>query len=310
MKYRLDQLVDMSKIEDLLEAFSSTIDIPSAIIDLEGNILAAAGWNRICTDFHRVNEESCKLCLESDTQIANMIEEGNKVNVYKCKLGLTDAASPIIIEGEHIANAFVGQFLLDEPDLDGFRQQASKYGFDMEDYMEALKAVPIVDQGRLPGILKFLTTFSEIAAQMGLDRLRQIKTSNRVEAQAREIIDISTPVLKVWDGVLVSPLIGSLDSRRAEKFTEVLLNGVAKNQAQVVLIDITGVAAIDTQIARHLLEASSAVQLLGAKVILTGVRPAIAQTFVHLGVDLEKIISRSSLASGLEYAIESMKPMV
>jgi rsbT co-antagonist protein RsbR len=103
---------------------------------------------------------------------------------------------------------------------------------------------------------------------------------------------------------MLAPLIGSLDSQRTQQLMEKLLESIVDTRSSVALIDITGVPSIDTQTARHLVEAVSAVRLLGADVILTGIRPAIAQTLVHLGVDLSGVATRSSLSSGLRVALE------
>jgi PAS domain S-box-containing protein len=124
--------------------------------------------------------------------------------------------------------------------------------------------------------------------------------------QAQEILEIATPVVRVWDGVILAPIIGLLDSQRTQQLMEKLLQGIVDTGSTVALVDITGVPAIDTQTARHLVESVAAVRLIGADVILTGVRPAIAQTLVHLGVDLTGITTRGSLAAGLRAALESL----
>lgn len=123
-----------------------------------------------------------------------------------------------------------------------------------------------------------------------------------ITRQTQEILELSTPILRVWDDIVAAPLIGTLDSERTQHFMERLLNSIVETNSQIALIDITGVPTIDTQTAQHLLETISAAKLLGAKIILTGVRPAIAQTLVHLGVDLSEIDTQSSLSSGLQVA--------
>lgn len=130
--------------------------------------------------------------------------------------------------------------------------------------------------------------------------------SEILQRQAQEILEISTPVLQIWKGVVVAPLIGTLDSQRTQKFMERLLARIVETNSPVALIDITGVPTIDTQTAQHLIDTISAVRLLGAQVVLTGVRPAIAQTLVHLGVDMSEVTTRSSLASGLIVAMNSL----
>lgn len=132
------------------------------------------------------------------------------------------------------------------------------------------------------------------------------------EAMARQrlvqaILEVSIPVMKVWEGVLCAPLIGTLDSQRTEQLMERLLQRIADTGASVALIDVTGVPSVDTQTARHIIETATAVKLLGAQIILTGIRPVIAQTLVHLGVDLSEIVTRSSLATGFRAALEMLE---
>jgi PAS domain S-box-containing protein len=131
----------------------------------------------------------------------------------------------------------------------------------------------------------------------------QNAATEALSRRANEILEIATPVVQVWEGVILAPLIGSLDSQRTQQLMEKLLDSIVDTRSSVALIDITGVPSIDTQTARHLVEAVSAVRLLGADVILTGIRPAIAQTLVHLGVDLSGVTTRSSLSAGLRVAL-------
>jgi len=116
----------------------------------------------------------------------------------------------------------------------------------------------------------------------------------------------TVPVVQVWTGVLLVPLIGTLDSQRSQQLMERLLKRIADTGSPVALLDITGVPAIDTQTAQHLIETISAVRLVGAAVVVTGVRPSIAQTLVHLGIELSNITTRSSLSAGLRKALEIM----
>jgi rsbT co-antagonist protein RsbR len=130
------------------------------------------------------------------------------------------------------------------------------------------------------------------------------QADEQIQQQAKEIMELSTPVMQVWQGVVVAPLIGSLDSTRTQQFMERLLDRIVETNSPVALVDIMGVPTIDTQTAQHLIETISAVRMLGAQVVLTGVRPAIAQTLVHLGIDLSGIITRSSLSAGLQVALD------
>jgi PAS domain S-box-containing protein len=133
------------------------------------------------------------------------------------------------------------------------------------------------------------------------------RAEERIQQQSKDILELSTPVMQVWQGVVAAPLIGSLDSQRTQQFMERLLNRIVETNSPVALVDIMGVPTVDTQTAQHLIETISAVRLLGAQVVLTGVRPAIAQTLVHLGVDLTGIITRSSMSAGLQVALDILK---
>jgi rsbT co-antagonist protein RsbR len=148
-------------------------------------------------------------------------------------------------------------------------------------------------------VAKLVDTIALSALEGAIQRREKI-----ISQQTTTILELSTPVIQVWNGVIVVPLIGSLDTQRAQRLTDQLLQRIVETASPVALLDVTGVPAIDTKSAQHIVEALSAVRLLGADIVLTGLRPAIAQTLVHLGIDLKNIVSRSSLAAGLRYAFE------
>jgi rsbT co-antagonist protein RsbR len=125
--------------------------------------------------------------------------------------------------------------------------------------------------------------------------------------QTDEITEISTPVIRVWEGILALPIIGTLDSARTQVVMESLLQEIVDRRASIAILDISGVPAVDSLIAQHLIKTVSATRLMGAECIISGIRPEIAQTIVHLGIDLSNIITKSSLASALEYAFKSLK---
>jgi len=121
--------------------------------------------------------------------------------------------------------------------------------------------------------------------------------------QQREIAELSTPVVKLWDGILALPLIGTLDSQRTQVVMENLLQTIVDTEAEIAIIDITGVPTVDTLTAQHLLKTVAAARLMGADCIISGIRPQIAQTMVHLGVELN-VVSKASLADALAVALE------
>ena len=122
--------------------------------------------------------------------------------------------------------------------------------------------------------------------------------------QGQDLLELSTPVVKLWDGVLALPLIGTLDSARTQVVMESLLQKIVETGADVAIIDITGVPTVDTLVAQHLLKTVTAARLMGAECIISGIRPQIAQTIVHLGVDLGDITTKSSLADAFKIAIK------
>jgi len=142
----LEELLKASEIHQLFESYYKLIKIPVAIIDLNANVLLSSRWKRICTQYHRVHPTTYSHCIESDTKMALQLKEGQTYTIYSCLNGLTDCASPIVIEGKHVANVFIGQFLTKAPDEARFRRQAEEFGFDVADYIAAIREVPIVDE--------------------------------------------------------------------------------------------------------------------------------------------------------------------
>ena len=142
------------------------------------------------------------------------------------------------------------------------------------------------------------------ASTIARDITEQKKLREALTQRAKDILDISTPVLQVWEGVVVAPFIGTLDTQRAQQFMERLLDRIVQTNSSVALLDVTGVPAVDTRTAQHLIETITSVRLLGAQAVLTGVRPAIAQTLAHLGINLADVVTRSSLAAGLRVALD------
>ncbi|MBC7743836.1 MAG: STAS domain-containing protein [Flavobacterium sp.] len=125
--------------------------------------------------------------------------------------------------------------------------------------------------------------------------------------QTDEITEISTPVIRVWDGILALPIIGTLDSARTQVVMENLLQEIVETGSSIAILDISGVPAVDSLIAQHLIKTVSATRLMGAECIISGIRPEIAQTIVHLGIDLSNIITKSTLASALKFSFQSLK---
>jgi rsbT co-antagonist protein RsbR len=124
-----------------------------------------------------------------------------------------------------------------------------------------------------------------------------------ISRQQTEMLELSTPVVKLWDGILALPLIGTLDSQRTQVVMESLLEEIVRSGANIAIIDITGVPTVDTLVAQHLLKTVAAARLMGAECIISGIRPQIASTIVHLGVNLGDVVTKSTLADAFSIAL-------
>jgi len=147
---------------------------------------------------------------------------------------------------------------------------------------------------------------TEILDQLGMVTIREFQKSREdvINRQRDEMLELSTPVVKLWDGVLALPMIGTLDSARTQIVMESLLQRLVETEAQIAIIDITGVPTVDTLVAQHLLKTVTAIRLMGADCIISGIRPQIAQTIVHLGVELHGVTTKATLADALSLALK------
>ena len=151
-----------------------------------------------------------------------------------------------------------------------------------------------------------LWAISELLDTLGMHTIRAFQKSREevIRRQQEELLELSTPVVKLWDGVLALPMIGTLDSQRTQVVMESLLQRIVETGSDIAIIDITGVPTVDTLVAQHLLKTVTAIRLMGADCIISGIRPQIAQTIVHLGLDLGGIVTKANLADALALALK------
>ncbi|SPF34976.1 putative Histidine kinase [Syntrophobacter sp. SbD1] len=195
MQYKLAELIDVEKTEVILGRIIDAFGASAGIIDLEGNVIVAVRWRKICTDFHRKNQVSRKRCIVSTTKLANEVAPGGSFSVFKCLNGLTGASSPIVIEGEHLGNAFICQFLTEKPDTDFFTGQADEHEFDKSSYLSALSELPIIGRGALPSLLPLITSIAEAIASVGLRQLRQMEVEKELH-RVRDKLQLQNAELK------------------------------------------------------------------------------------------------------------------
>jgi PAS domain S-box-containing protein len=163
-------------------------------------------------------------------------------------------------------------------------------------------SIPMRDSGgRITHVINTWEDTTERKRREAEERLYQEAV---IEQQAATLAELSTPLLAISETTVIMPIIGAVDSGRAQRMTEALLTGIAATQARIAILDITGVPVVDTQVANAFVQAAQAMQLLGAIVILTGIRPEVAQTLVGMGVDLRGITTRGTLRDGITYALQ------
>ncbi|QHI99910.1 STAS domain-containing protein [Xylophilus rhododendri] len=155
----------------------------------------------------------------------------------------------------------------------------------------------------LGGLLWSVTALADKLAQHTVATFQHAR-EDIIRRQQEELLELSTPVIKLWDGVLAVPMIGILDSNRTQLVMETLLQKIVETESGLAIIDITGVPTVDTLVAQHLLKTVTAIRLMGADCIISGIRPQIAQTIVHLGIDLQGINTKASLADALQLALQ------
>jgi rsbT co-antagonist protein RsbR len=184
--------------------------------------------------------------------------------------------------------------------------QTANFIFALKGPFFALLQQEFSDQPQL--LAEQLLQASELFDALGLHTIRTYQASREavIRRQQEELLELSTPVVKLWDGVLALPMIGTLDSQRTQVVMESLLQRIVDTGSEIAIIDITGVPTVDTLVAQHLLKTVTAIRLMGADCIISGVRPQIAQTIVHLGLDLQGVITKANLADALALALRRL----
>lgn len=184
------RLVDIGQLQRLLEAQHQVTGVPVAILDVDENVLVAVGWQEICTRFHRQHAEAVELCRQSDAYIkAHLCDFPEEYVDYRCRNGLRDLAMPIFIDGRHLATFFTGQFFYDDdpPDMEFFRSQAARFGFDAAEYLAALKRVPVFSREYIRNVMSYCRGLVEMMAEIGLKNLRLAREVEKRKKSEKEV---------------------------------------------------------------------------------------------------------------------------
>ncbi len=189
--------------------------------------------------------------------------------------------------------------------LKGFSSsETASFLFSLKRPLFELLQQGLADDPKLLG--NQLWAITEVIDTLGLHSVKVYQKTREdvIQRQQEEMLELSTPVVKLWEGVLALPMIGTLDSQRTQVVMESLLQRIVDTGSEIAIIDITGVPTVDTLVAQHLLKTVTAIRLMGADAIISGVRPQIAQTIVHLGLDLQGIVTKANLADALALALK------
>jgi PAS domain S-box-containing protein len=189
-KYGINDLLDVNQLKELFRQFNKATGFTIGFLDHPGlNILIATGWRDICTKFHRAAPRSLKNCLRSNHVLLDKLKKPGQVVIEGCANGMVDCATPIIIEGKHVASLATGQLFLEKPDISRFKKQAKMFGYNEHDYLEALKDVPVVDAETLKNVTRFLGSMAVVLSQAGYARLvheREIAERKKAQEQLRK----------------------------------------------------------------------------------------------------------------------------
>jgi PAS domain S-box-containing protein/putative nucleotidyltransferase with HDIG domain len=171
----LSDIIDSEKLQVLMNEFYGLTRIGIGIIDLRGRVLVGTGWQDICTKFHRINPESCRLCIESDLELSHNVPAGT-FKLYRCKNNMWDMATPIMLGDKHVGNIFLGQFLFDDetPDYEIFRQQARRYGFDEQEYLAALDRIPRWNRQTVNAAMSFYSVFAGVIGNLSYSNIKLV----------------------------------------------------------------------------------------------------------------------------------------
>ena len=286
--------------DNVVPAYSPNLRTISLLADKENEILEAWIENRInSSDFRETLISGEELRADSQsflrafiTAVANSNTEemrGKEFNsIRRLLLEISEARAAQAFSPSETA-FYV--FSLKETILPFLRDE---YSDDPETLLEELN--------KLSKALDKLGSFIFVSTIKNRERV--------IRQQQQDMLELSTPVVQIWDRIICLPLIGTLDSRRTQLMMERLLERIVRSRAEVAILDITGVPTVDTQVANYLIKTVTAVRLLGSTCIVTGVGPSIAQTIVHLGIDLAGIITRNQLSDGIRLAFELTRQKV
>ena len=306
----LRSLLPLHHLRHLCEEFTALTGAVTAVLDLEGTILVATGWQDLCTCFHRVNPDTAARCRKSDTILAAQLQNGQLYNIYQCENGLVDVAVPIVVMGQHVGNFFTGQFFLQRPDRACFEAQARQFSFPPDEYLAAVARVPIFTEANVRSIMGFFTHLTHLIAEISLARMQQENANLELQKKNEELKrsnedlerfayatshDLQSPLRKTiqFSQLLKRRHAENLDQTGHEYLDFIIENGHQMSQLISDILEYSRVARQRPQLERtsSRIAIETAMQILAAEI-------AAAEAEIILG-DLPEVIAESALLVSL-----------
>lgn len=215
---QLDALLDVQAVQSMLVVFSKLTGVAIGLFDIRGNLYASAGWQDVCTMFHRTHPQTRLKCQESDTHLNQCLKKGAHA-AYKCGNAMWDVVTPIYLGDRHIANIFIGQFFYEDEHLDFefFSSQAEAYGFDCEAYVQALARVPRFGREEITSVMDFLVRFADMLSTLGYANFKLTRTLEELQCGQQRLAEI----LSWKESILNTTALGILVVARQRVITEV-----------------------------------------------------------------------------------------
>ena len=199
-KTTIEDLVDVENLKDIFDKFSKLTGYTTGLVKQDTrDILISTGWTDICKTYHRGSESSAHICKESNAILTQNLKESHQISTQKCQHGMVDGATPIIIDGEHLADIFSGQVLLNKPDIEEFKKGAKEFGYDIEKYLEALEDVKIITEDKLKEALEFLASIAKLVAEIGKEKKEYLKLNALLELKVEERLKEKESLLSLFD---------------------------------------------------------------------------------------------------------------
>jgi len=196
----IDELLDIEALKSIFEKFSSLTGYTTGFVKQDTReVLISTGWTDICKKYHRGSISSEYICKESNKELTKNLKKLHQINLKECHHGMVDGATPIIIDGEHLADLFSGQVLLHKPDLEKFKLSANKFDYDIDGYLKALADVKVTSKEKLKDVLEFLSYIAKLIAQLGKEKKEFIKLNNILEHKVLEKTKEQNILLSLFD---------------------------------------------------------------------------------------------------------------